>query len=81
MLQIDSAPARRIRSRSLDDHNEGAPLFPEVVDFMRDAGFALYDFGGSYRRETDHALFQIDVVFAKKDSPLRASKKFWLNEP
>jgi FkbM family methyltransferase len=62
-------------------YNEGAPLFQEVVRFMAEAGFAVYDFCGQSRRETDWALLQTDVVFARNDSPLRQRKKFWFSEP
>ena len=61
-------------------YNEGAPLFAEVIAFMDQAGFAVYDFGGQFRRQSDQALFQIDVLFARKESQLRGSRKFW-SEP
>ena len=61
--------------------NKGAPLFAEVVAFLGTAGFVVYDFCGQFRRQTDHALFQTDVIFARTDSGLRAQRKFWLNEP
>jgi FkbM family methyltransferase len=66
---------------SLLPYNEGAPLFGEVVTFMAEAGFVVYDFCGQHRRQSDHTLFQTDVVFVRADSPLRACKKFWLTEP
>jgi FkbM family methyltransferase len=70
-----------IMEASLLPYNEGAPLFADVVGFMDEAGFAVYDFCGQNRRETDHALFQTDVVFVRRDSSLRARRKFWLKEP
>lgn len=70
-----------IMEASLLQYNEGAPLFADVVAFMRDEGFEVYDFCGQNRRESDHALFQTDVVFARRESGLRARKKFWLKEP
>jgi FkbM family methyltransferase len=70
-----------IMEASLLPYNEGAPLFADVVAFMRQEGFELYDFCGQNRRETDHALFQTDVVFARRESRLRARRKFWLREP
>jgi len=54
------------------EYNEGAPLFAEVVDFMRERGFLVYDFCGAMRR-SDGVLFQADVIFAREDSPLRKS--------
>ena len=70
-----------IMEASLLEYNEGAPLFADVVAFMRQEGFEVYDFCGQNRRETDHALFQTDVVFARRESGLRARRKFWLKEP
>ena len=66
---------------SLLPYNAGAPLFAEVVAFMECAGFVVFDFCGQLRRQSDHALFQTDVVFVRTNSPLRAARKFWLDEP
>jgi FkbM family methyltransferase len=66
---------------SLLPYNEGAPLFAEVVAFMSQRGFVVFDFCGQLRRETDSTLFQTDVVFVRHDSHLRAKRKFWLHEP
>lgn len=70
-----------IMEASLLQYNDGAPLFADVVAFMREEGFEVYDFCGQNRRETDHALFQTDVVFARRESSLRVRRKFWLKEP
>jgi FkbM family methyltransferase len=70
-----------IMEASLLPYNEGAPLFADVVAFMHQEGYALYDFCGQNRRESDHALFQTDVVFVRRASSLRARRKFWLKEP
>jgi FkbM family methyltransferase len=69
-----------ILEASLLPYNQGAPLFAEVISFMAESGFAAYDFCGEHRRESDNALFQIDVVFTKVNSQLRAKKKFWMHE-
>jgi FkbM family methyltransferase len=61
--------------------NENAPLFAEVVGFMADSGYVVYDFCGQIRRDSDHALFQMDVIFAREDSRLRSQRKFWTREP
>ena len=66
---------------SLLPYNAGAPLFADVVAFMNEEGFVVFDFCGQLRRESDGALFQMDVVFVKRDSQLRAQRKFWLSEP
>ena len=66
---------------SLLEYNQGAPLMPEVVAFMNSAGFVPYDVCGQFRRETDGALCQIDIMFVRRDSALRASKTFWNRDP
>jgi len=66
---------------SLLPYNDGAPLFADVVAFMNDEGFVLFDFCGQLRRESDRVLFQTDVAFARRGSHLRAPRKFWLSEP
>jgi FkbM family methyltransferase len=70
-----------ITEASLLPYNEGAPLFADVIALMHQEGFAVYDFCGQNRRESDHALFQTDVVFVRRESSLRARRKFWLQEP
>jgi len=69
-----------ILETALMPYNQGSPLFAEVISFMAESGFAVYDFCEHHRRESDGALFQINVMFAKSDSHLRATKKFWLHE-
>jgi len=65
---------------SLIEYNQDAPLFADVVEFMNAKGFVLYDICGQHRRQTDHALFQVDVIFVRKDSHLRTRKRFWNSE-
>ena len=59
---------------SLLEYNQGAPLMPEVVAFMSAAGFVPYDICGQLRREPDAALCQIDIMFVRRESALRANK-------
>jgi FkbM family methyltransferase len=70
-----------IMETSLLPYNENAPLFAEVVAFMAAREFLAFDFCGQLRRQTDDTLFQTDVVFVKKDSALRAPRRFWRGEP
>ena len=70
-----------IMETSLLPYNEGAPLFGDVVSFMSNRGFVVFDFCGQLRRESDNVLFQTDVAFVRRDSPLRAPRRFWLSEP
>jgi FkbM family methyltransferase len=52
------------------------PIFSEVVAFMVEAGFELYDFLGSSTRPLDGALVQADVVFAQRNGMLRRQERF-----
>jgi hypothetical protein len=54
----------------------GIPLFADVIDFMNDRNYVVYDFPGFSRRPFDGALAQCDVCFVKKDSFLRSSNKW-----
>lgn len=66
-----------IMETSLLPYNENAPLFAEVIAFMVERGFLVFDFCGQARRQTDATLFQTDVAFVRKDSVLRAPRSFW----
>lgn len=65
---------------SLLPYNQGAPLAAEVINWLAEHGFVLYDFCGQARRETDSAVFQCDVVFVAASSPIRAHRPFWQQE-
>jgi hypothetical protein len=56
--------------------HEGAPLFHEVVAFMAEQGFRVYDIISFFRRPYDGALWQVDVVFVKSTSSLVASRRW-----
>ncbi len=49
------------------------PDFLEIVKYMADQGFLVYDFLDGLFRPLDNALGQVDVVFVKKDGPFRKS--------
>ena len=66
---------------SLLEYNPGAPLMPEVVAYMEANGFVPYDVCGQFRRESDAALVQIDILFVRVNSALRARKQFWARDP
>lgn len=53
------------------EYNKGAPLVSDVVYFMNDLGFIIYDIGTIFRWSEDSALLQADLIFVKRDSPLR----------
>jgi FkbM family methyltransferase len=62
-----------ILETSLFEFTAGNPILSEVVIFMAERGYEIYDFPGFLRRPFDGALAQIDVCFAKRDGKLRAS--------
>jgi len=66
---------------SLIEYNKGAPLIAETVRFMSSQGFVVYDLCGQSRRQSDSALFQLDIMFVKETSITRQTRKFWNNEP
>lgn len=50
-------------------YNEGAPTFLEVLFYMDERGFVPFDFSGE-SRPNGH-LVQIDMIFVRRESPLR----------
>jgi FkbM family methyltransferase len=65
---------------ALLEYNAGAPLFAEVVAFMAARNFVVYDVSGYFRRESDDALFVVDLLFVREASPLRSKKPFFHQE-
>lgn len=57
----------------------GAPVINEVIDFMLQKNYVVYDFPGFIRRPLDGALYQCDICFVKKDSFLR-KHRHWKDE-
>ena len=49
------------------------PVFFEVVQFMLERDYVVYDFPGFLRRPLDGALGQCDICFVKKDGFFRQS--------
>jgi|SRR5579871_625803 len=47
------------------------PIFHEVVAWLAERGYVLYDLAGFNRRPRDGALGQVDACFVKTSSPLR----------
>ena len=54
-------------------YNEGAPTSNQVITFMDERGFAIYDIAG-FVRPNQKDLAQIDVIFVRKDSRLRPDR-------
>lgn len=62
---------------SLIPYNDGAPLMHEVIAYLAEREFLPYDICGGWRRESDGALAQTDIIFVRRDSDLRARRQFW----
>ncbi len=54
----------------------GQPIFDQVISFMRNSGYVVYDFPGFSRRPLDGALGQCDVCFVRENSFLRANTRW-----
>ena len=59
---------------SLYEFMPKAPLFSDVVAFMAQRGYEVYDLPGFMRRPLDGALGQTDIAFARRDGFLRRSR-------
>jgi FkbM family methyltransferase len=53
-----------------------APEIDDIIGFCKAQGFVLYDVLGGGRRPLDGALAQLDLLFVKQDSPLRADRRW-----
>jgi FkbM family methyltransferase len=61
---------------SLLDIHRDCPLMPEVIQFMYERGFVPYDICTFTRRPLDKALWQVDIIFIKKEHPLVKDKRW-----
>lgn len=52
------------------------PILREVIEFMGERGYEVYDITGYLRRPFDGALGQVDLAFAKREGILRQSNKW-----
>jgi FkbM family methyltransferase len=52
------------------------PLLREVIDFMAERGYEVYDLAGRIRRPVDGALGQLDVAFAKRRGRFRPDDRW-----
>jgi FkbM family methyltransferase len=51
-------------------YNTGAPTFLQVISYMDERGFVPLDFSG-FTRPNGRDLVQVDILFTKRDAPLR----------
>lgn len=61
---------------NLLDIHAGVPLFAELIRWLDDRGFVAFDLCGLTRRPLDQALWQTDMIFVPRESPLRADKRW-----
>jgi FkbM family methyltransferase len=62
---------------SLLDIHQGVPLLDEMLSWLSKRGFVAYDLCGMTRRPLDGALWQIDMIFLRRDDPLRQDKRYF----
>jgi FkbM family methyltransferase len=53
---------------------EGAPIIAEVVAYLDQRGFVLYDFDEIIRSPSDGAVWQVDALFCRRNSHLRTNR-------
>jgi FkbM family methyltransferase len=56
---------------SLLEFNKDAPLVGDIVSYLLQKGFVLYDVCDQRRNPGDEILFQLDLLFTKRNSPYR----------
>lgn len=52
------------------------PIFHEVIEYMVERDFVVYDIWGVLRRPLDGAVAQVGVCFVKGDGALHQSKQW-----
>jgi len=61
---------------NLLDIHQNVPLLADVVAWLNNRDWVAYDICGFIRRPLDQALWQIDMIFVPKNSPLRIDKRW-----
>jgi FkbM family methyltransferase len=54
----------------------GGPQFYDVINYMNDRGFVVYEIFGGHNRPLDGALAQVDLAFVKKDGMFRITHAY-----
>ena len=81
LLVLEGAPACMLSAEvimlevSITKFNEGAPIIHDVLQFMADRGFVMFDVVESSR--IGEVLTQMDVLFCKKDSRFHVKDYHW----
>jgi hypothetical protein len=58
------------------DIHKNVKLADEVISFLKQFDFVMYDITEIHRRPSDNALWQVDFMFVKENSFLRQNKKW-----
>ncbi len=61
---------------SLLNYNQGAPLVADIIAWLNQKGFVLFDICDQQRRNNNTTLVQVDLLFSKKNSALRKKVNF-----
>ena len=61
---------------SLFEFMEGQPVFSDVIVFMKERGYVVYDFPGFSRRPFAGSLGQVDICFVKNEGLFRKNN-YW----
>ncbi len=61
---------------SFIDIYNNVPLITEVLNFMQDRGYLIYDICTLMKRPLDNALYQSDILFVKVQSKFRSDKRW-----
>lgn len=61
------------------ERHEAQPLLCDVINFMDQREYVVYDFAGFLRRPYDGALGQCDIAFVKREGMFRHSNKWVRN--
>lgn len=54
----------------------GSPLLCEALVFLQERGFVMFDVDELIRAPSDGAVWQIDALFCREDSPLRGDRSW-----
>jgi FkbM family methyltransferase len=60
---------------SLLNYNANAPLFAEIIEYLDKKDFVLFDICDQ-RRMSGNTLFQVDLIFTRRNSAIRNSVNF-----
>lgn len=64
---------------SFIEFEPGMPVFAEMIAYMQERGFRIYDVLGLWHRPLDGALAQGDFLFLRADHPLLSDRRYSAN--